>query len=260
MASELTQPEQTETSGRAKRRLPSRAAPPSSGRAMTVATLIYRELRADIVEMRRPPGEAISEKDIAQKHGVSRTPVREALLRLSNDGLLEIFPQSGTFVSRIPVQQLPEAIVIRRALEEAAARYAAEHATPRDMQNLADNISLQIRAAQAMDIYGFFDADDEFHALLAAASGYPGLWRQVQQVKVQVDRYRRLTLPVPGRMLSVIPEHQAIADAIAVRNGTAAAMAMREHMTFLQSSISALRDLNPDYFADFPREEDSDDL
>ena len=82
------------------------------------------------MSLQRRPGEAISEAQIALSFGVSRTPVREAILKLSDEGLLEIYPQSGIFVSRIPVDALPEAIIIRKALEETTARLAAERATP----------------------------------------------------------------------------------------------------------------------------------
>ncbi len=258
MASDLTHHD--DTVGRAKRRSPPASAARPVGRTVTAATLVYRELRADIVAMHRRPGDPISEKEIAQAHGLSRTPVREALLRLANEGLVEIFPQSGTIVSRIPIRSLPEAIVIRMALEEAAVRYAAERASEQDLLGIQDNLAWQMRMAEAGDIPGFFEADDAFHALIASASGYPGLWRQAQQVKVQIDRYRRLTLPVPGRIMVVIPEHIAIADAISARNGEAAAAAMRKHLEFLQDTIATLRDLTPDYFVDYPDTEDRDEF
>src|SRR3954468_19019276 len=98
-------------------------------RAATAASRIYSDLRVELVSLQRRPGEVISEAQIALSYGVSRTPVREAILKLADEGLLEIFPQSGIFVSRIPMAALPEAIIIRRALEETTARLAAERVT-----------------------------------------------------------------------------------------------------------------------------------
>ena len=98
-------------------------------RTATASARIYSELRSELVSLQRRPGEVISEAGIALSYGVSRTPVREAILKLADEGLLEIFPQSGIFVSRIPVAALPEAIIIRKALEETTARLAAERAT-----------------------------------------------------------------------------------------------------------------------------------
>ena len=96
--------------------------PPSSQeiggrlRRVTAAGAIYERLHADIVSLRMPPGMLLQEKRIAEEFGVSRTPVREALLRLSEGGLVDIFPQSGTVVSRVPVSVIPDGVVVRTAL------------------------------------------------------------------------------------------------------------------------------------------------
>src|SRR5579871_3176613 len=105
-------------------------------RSATAAARIYADLRAEMVSLARRPGEAISEGEIASCYGVSRTPVREAILKLSDEGLVEIFPQSGIIVSRIPIAALPESIIIRKALEETTARFAAERATPSQILTL----------------------------------------------------------------------------------------------------------------------------
>src|ERR1700722_1556302 len=112
-------------------------------RGATAASRIYSELRIELVPLRRSPGEAISEAEIALSYGVSRAPVREAILRLSDEGLLEIFPQSGIFVSRIPVAALPEAIIIRKALEETTARLSAERATSSQILGLRATVERQ---------------------------------------------------------------------------------------------------------------------
>ena len=177
--------------------------PPRGGSA---AHLIYREVREEIVSLRRKPGEPIVERQIALKRGVSRTPVREALLRLSDEALVDIFPQSGTFVARIPVSALPEAILMRTALEQTTARLAAERADAAEVARLNGLIDRQRRLAARGERDRFHAADEAFHAAIAAAAGHPGIWRFIEQVKIQVDRYRRLTLPVPGRMGQVVDE------------------------------------------------------
>src|ERR1700680_1824798 len=120
-------------------------------RAATAASRIYSDLRAEMVSLRRRPGEAISEAEIALSYGVSRTPVREAILKLSDEGLVEIFPQSGIFVSRIPLAALPEAIIIRKALEETTARLAAERATSSQILILHAILARQREANVAED-------------------------------------------------------------------------------------------------------------
>jgi len=200
--------------------------------------------------MRRRPGEPISEKEIALAHGVSRTPVREALLRLADDLLVDIRPQSGTFVARIPLAALPEAILVRKALEDLTVRLAAERATEAHVAGLREIVEQQRRTARRGDRDRFHEADEAFHAAIADAAGHPGIWLLVEQVKVHVDRYRRLTLPVPGRMEQVIEEHRTIMAAIEARDPLRASACMIEHLEQLRVSIPDVRDLNPDYFVD----------
>jgi DNA-binding GntR family transcriptional regulator len=229
---------------------PAPSRPAGRPRANTAAHLVYRTLRDDIVAMRRKPGEPIVEREIALARGVSRTPVREALLRLADEDLVEIFPQSGTFVARIPVNALPEAILMRTALEQTTARLAAERADARQVARLRELLERQRRIQSRGDRDRFHEADEAFHAAIAAAAGHPGIWRFIEQVKIQVDRYRRLTLPVPGRMRQVLTEHAAIVAAIEAHDQSAAAAAMAAHLENLRASIGDVRDLNPDYFVD----------
>jgi DNA-binding GntR family transcriptional regulator len=217
-------------------------------RGATVSVAIYRDLRTDIVSLRRKPGEVISEKQIAEAHGVSRTPVREAVLKLADEGLIEIFPQSGTFVARIPVAALPEAIAIRRVLEEATVRYAAGRATRSQIARLRACLELQREREAECDHEGFHQADEAFHAQIAEIAGYPGFWTLIQQVKVQVDRYRRLTLPVRGRMGRVVVEHEAVVDAIADHDADRAARAITAHLDDLQLTIADAQKAHPLYF------------
>ena len=217
-------------------------------RAATAASRIYSDLRSELVSLQRRPGEVISEAQIAHSFGVSRTPVREAILKLSDEGLLEIYPQSGIFVSRIPVAALPEAIIIRKALEETTARMAAERATPSQILALRSVLERQREASAAGDSETFHQADEVFHATVAEVAGYPGIWKFIQQVKVQVDRYRRLTLPQSGRIPKVIIEHDAVVNAIEAHDGERARRAMGVHLESLLDNISATRHINPEFF------------
>src|SRR5690606_11520227 len=141
-------------------------------------------------------------------------PAREAMQRLADEGLVEIFPQSGTFVARIPYEELPEAMVIRKALEKTTASMAATMVTRSQVLTLASVIEQQREAAEADNPSAFHRGDELFHAKLAEIAGYPGIWKLVLQVKTQVDRFRRLTLVLPHRMVGVIDEHTKIPAAI----------------------------------------------
>ena len=233
---------------RSGRRLPPRRQ--AGGTRATVAAAIYAELREEIVSLRRRPGEAVVEKEIAAAYRVSRTPVREAVLRLADEGLVEIFPQSGTFVARIPVSALPEAIVVRKALEETTARLAAERATREQVAAIDAILKRQREAAGQGDREAFHAADEAFHAAVAEAAGHPRIWTLVQQVKVQVDRFRQLTLPQKGRMALVVREHAAVAAAIRRRDPETAAKRMGAHLERLLGDIDGIQHLNPDYFVE----------
>jgi DNA-binding GntR family transcriptional regulator len=200
------------------------------GRSATAAARVHERLREDILSLALPPGSSLSENDLARSFGVSRTPVREALLRLSDENLVEIVPKSGTTVSRIPYAKLGEAIVIRRALEEVAVRKAAERASKSQITGLHAIIERQREAELANDAEAFHNADEALHAAIAEAAGYPGIWVLVRQVKFHVDRFRRLTLPQVGRIARVIEEHEAVVDAIARHDGEAALRAMDHHL------------------------------
>ena len=217
-------------------------------RAATASARIYSDLRAELVSLQRRPGEVVSEAEIALSYGVSRTPVREAILKLSDEGLLEIFPQSGIFVSRIPLAALPEAIIVRKALEATTAQLAAERATASQILVLHAILERQREANAARNREAFHHADELFHATIAETAGYPGIWTLIQQVKLHVDRYRRLTLPQAGRIGRVIVEHEAVLEAIESHDPSAARNAMEIHLENLLVNISATQNVNPEFF------------
>jgi DNA-binding GntR family transcriptional regulator len=237
-------------SGAARARLDVPSGFAATVNAPKIATRIHNRLRDDIVALRLEPGAVVSEKELSLTYGAGRTPVREALLRLADEGLVEIVPKSGTRVTRIPASRLPEAIIIRKALEDVTTRAAAERATTSDLMELGVILQRQWEAAEANDETAFHAADEMFHAGIAIAAGYPGIWTLVQQVKTQVDRYRLLTLPEEGRMSRVQKDHADVLAALRARNADAAAAAMAAHLDQLRLDIDTIRGRYPDYFAD----------
>lgn len=229
------------------------AFPPSSEggrrpRRVTTAAAIYERLHADIVSLRMPPGMALQEKRIAEEFGVSRTPVREALLRLSEGGLVDIYPQSGTVVSRVPVSAIPEAVLVRKALEGTTVESAAASATAADIARLDAIIARQKAHAAVDNTSNFHEEDEAFHEAITQIAGYPGIWAILKMVKIQIDRARRLTLPALGRMETVVNEHIIIRDAIAAHDAVAAKEAMIHHLSAVIPDVAELRLRYPDYF------------
>ncbi|MBV9078709.1 MAG: GntR family transcriptional regulator [Methylobacteriaceae bacterium] len=225
-----------------------RAEPQGGPLRQTAAAAIARTLRDEIVAMRLLPGAPLSDRELALRFGVSRTPLREALIRLAEEGLVEIRPQSGTAVARIPLGAIPEAVVIRQALEGATVELAAARGPELGTDRLAATIARQEACAAASDQDSFHEADEAFHETVAALSGHPGIWRVVRQAKRQIDRCRRLTLPALGRMGQVIAEHRIILGAIEAGDVPAAREAMRAHLAAVLPDARLLAERHPDYF------------
>ncbi len=221
---------------------------PPHRRALTAASAICNELRDAIVALELEPGTPLSEKELTERFGVSRTPIREALIRLAEEGLVDIRPQSGTFVSRIPLSAIPEAVIVRQALEGALVEMAALRSDEGGSATLDRAIERQEAFARLDDRAAFHEADEAFHETIAALSGHPGVWRTVRQAKLQIDRCRRLTLPELGRMNQVIGEHRVIADAVRIGDAGAARNAMAAHLQAVLPDARILARSHPAYF------------
>lgn len=247
-----------------KRRAPN--APPAAhswtrtGKVLKHSELIHDDLQREIISATLAPGTPVTEKELAQRYGVSRTPAREALLRLAEERLVEVVPKSGTFVSRISLSMLRESMAARKALEGVTVRAAARNASQSQVMQLRAIIQRQQEDAEAGNEAAFHKSDEEFHAALATAGNYDGIWDLILQVKIHIDRYRLLTLPQPGRMQLVVQEHKAIIEAIAQRDGGEAVARMEGHLDRLRLDIAVFRDLWPSYFIyDLDRDEDGPD-
>jgi DNA-binding GntR family transcriptional regulator len=194
------------------------------------------------------PGQQLSENELADALGVSRTPIREALVRLQDDGLVEIVPQLGTFVSLISDDGVGDAKFIREALECAAIRLAAERATKSDVQMLNGILSRQAEVSKSEDYDRWYILDDEFHAALAGLSGHDAAWTIAQRANGQLHRVRRLSLPQPRYMMGMIAEHKLIVEALRRNDPDAAEIALRHHLQMDLSTLPAIREEHPDYF------------
>lgn len=214
------------------------------------ATLVYRALHSDIVSLRLKPGQALLDRELEARFGVSRTPIREAILRLADERLVDIFPQSGTFVARIPVRALFEAILIRKALEETIVRIVVQTGNPAQFEALAANLAALEAAALVQDRPLFHDLDTAFHEGVASIAGFPGIWHAIQQVKVQIDRYRLLTLPEEGRLSRVVEEHAAVLQAMRAGDAERAVAAMGHHLGQMLGELKERGRLDPAFFID----------
>lgn len=211
-----------------------------SGRAGSIAEQVFRTLRASIVTMRMTPATALSEQDIADRLKVSRQPVREAFIKLSEIGLVRVLPQRGTFVMKISAKAVTDARFVREAVECAIARRACEGIAKAAIDALRATIADQRAAAKATDLEGFFVLDDAFHRGLAGAAECTYAWKVIEEAKAQMDRVRFLSVPDATPMDRLIVQHQKILDAIAAGRASAAEQAMRDHLREILSSLPRL--------------------
>jgi DNA-binding GntR family transcriptional regulator len=219
-----------------------------NSRGSSVRAQVYAIAQEEIVALEFKPGQPLSEKELSLRYGVSRTPVREALLQLEDESLVEIYPQAGTFVSRISVHGVTEAQFIREALECAALRAAVGHLGSADVKRLESNLERQRDAHAAHDVDTFYILDEAFHQAIVEHSGYPGVWRFAQRAKVHLNRARRLSLPAISTIGALIDQHATILEHIAGNDVASAEQALQTHLRMVLHDLPALQREYPDYF------------
>jgi DNA-binding GntR family transcriptional regulator len=210
-------------------------------------TVVHRELRQRIVTLSLPPGAPLSENELAAELAVSRTPVREALLLLAEEDLVQIFPQLGSFVSRVDLRRVSDAQFVREAIEVASLAQAVEKLDEAALDGLRKLLADQ-RAARR-DTERFFELDERFHHQLLAAGGHGDAWRVVVSAKAHLDRARRLGLRTVSPVPALIDQHTAIVDALTEGDPDAAVSAMRTHLRLVFSDVERIRDTSPELFA-----------
>ena len=216
----------------------------------SIAEQVFRTLRSSIVTMQLTPATALSEQEIADRLEVSRQPVREAFIKLSEIGLVRVLPQRGTYVVKISAKAVTDARFVREAVECAIARRAAEGIAKPAVDALRAVIADQRKAARRGDAEQFFVLDEAFHRGLAQAADCTYAWKVIEEAKAQMDRVRFLSIPDATPTERLIAQHQAILDAIAARRGAAAEQAMKDHLREILKSLPRLSQAFPDMFED----------
>jgi DNA-binding GntR family transcriptional regulator len=209
---------------------------------------VYSVLRDCIVDLRLPPRFPLSEKDIAEVLGVSRTPVREALIRLSEEGLIDIYPQYGTFVAPMRISYINDAYFIRDSLECSIIAKVAAEADPALIGVVEDLIAQQSAAADAHDYNGFYALDERMHQAFSVACGREAVWRFIQNAKIHLDRVRRLILPHDLQVRRPLDEHRQILAALKAGSAEQAVAAMKHHIAGFYRRLPQTRERHPEMF------------
>lgn len=206
-------------------------------RSSRLASQVFAHLRESIVRGEFPPNTPLSEQKLCERLEVSRTPVREALINLADEGLVVIYPQLGTFVAPISLEAVRIGQYVREHLECALIGDAVRRLDETGILRLRDNIK---RQAHAPSLEEFYNLDNEFHALIAELSGFAGVWNVVLRAKTQFDRVRYQNVQEPGRPAEILNEHRTIAEALIARNADEAQRALRQHLRAVFATIEKL--------------------
>ncbi len=224
--------------------LPARAREGSKGGAGFVCEV----LRAEIISLALAPGAVLSRQELQDRFGFSSTPIRDALMRLQEEGLVEIFPQHATVVSLIDIARARQGQFLRRSVELELVRELALQPEMNLVEKLRSLIRQQTAFSDLNETAAFAAADQAFHRAMYEARGMSELWHLVRRQSGHIDRLRNLHLPRAGKMGEILADHGAIVDAIAAGQPEAAQEALRIHLSHSLEFVDKLRQSNPEYF------------
>ncbi|HEY2020097.1 GntR family transcriptional regulator [Paraburkholderia sp.] len=219
-------------------------------RSRHAAPQIFERLREMILSLELTPGTVLSRIELANQYGLSQTPVRDALMKLGEEGLVDIYPQHATVVSQINVASALQAHFLRRSIELEVVRTLAERRDVVLIAQLRATIAGQTQLLDLKNYEQFALLDQTFHRQMYEAAGVPQLWDLVRRLSGHIDRLRRLNLPVEGKTLAVVRGHTAIVDAIEKGDAKAAQVALREHLSGTLSQVDQIRASHPNFLAD----------
>lgn len=214
----------------------------------SAAARVYSALRAQIISLELLPDTTLVRNDIAEAFGVSQSPVREAIQRLEQEGLVISYPQSRTVVSKIDVVHARETQFLRISVELEVAQTLACKGDPALLASTTRLLRMQKLAGDDRDIGEFTTLDRLFHLSLFEAAGVRALWHLISDRSGHIDRLRRLNLPDPGKIAQVIRDHENILAAISSGNRESVESAVRTHLSGTLAATQKIMEQHPEYF------------
>lgn len=218
-------------------------------RKESTADHVFRVIREKIVSMDLKPHQQISRTELAKAFGVSQTPVREALLRLEEVGLVDVIPQSKTEIAPIDSRRITETQFLRRALEIEVCLTVADRITQYELSAIQDRITHQEALVNDDSrMSEFLKLDRQFHRSLFQVADQESLHDLILDRSVHLDRLRRLQLPLKGKRERIIADHKRIFDAVVSREYRLIIEAIHAHLPAVPWALEELRAAHPDYF------------
>ncbi|MDB6455094.1 GntR family transcriptional regulator [Falsirhodobacter sp. 20TX0035] len=205
-------------------------------------------LRAEITGLVLVPGQVLSRPALQERFGLSSTPLRDALIRLEGEGLVEIRPQSRTTVSLIDLEAAHRAHILRRALDMEVAQLVLSADAGPTLDAMAAVLERQAQLLGPDDRDAFDALDTEFHLLQYLCVGMEELWRMTQARSGHINRIRRMNLAARDNTSRILEDHRAIHAALVAGDPAGVAQAVRHHLTRSANTVGPLREVNPSFF------------
>lgn len=222
--------------------------------ASSMREYVYLHIREEILNLKLEPGTNLSEKEVSDRLQVSRTPVREAFLKLAQEGLLEVFPQKGTQVALIDLDLVEEARFMREQLERAVVQLACEQFPNEKILDLELNLNNQGLCIQHKDHRKLFELDEEFHRTIFEGCNKKRIWLAMQPMNTHFNRIRMLRLAKKYNWEHILLQHQRILQVIKDKDAAMGQRIISEHLKLVKYDQEELKKLNPEYFYPSPRQ------
>lgn len=200
--------------------------------------VVFNTLRQAILKGELEPGERLMEIQLADRLGVSRTPIREAIRKLELEGLVLMIPRKGAEVAKISEKSLRDVLEVRRSLDELAIELAIQRMTEEDLQKLEEAQKSFRKAVQSGDAMTIAESDEHYHDIIYNATGNSRLVQILNNLREQMYRYRLEYIKDEDKRQILVVEHEQILKAIQGRRVTEAKIAIREHIDNQEITVS----------------------
>lgn len=216
--------------------------------SFNIGDSVYYTLRKNIVALNLKPGEVLSIKDISDKWNVSRSPVRDALIKLEKEGLVDIIPQKGTIVSKIDLKRVAEERFLRESLEENAIRLFIKGYKESDIAILRHYVEMQQQSIKDNDYASFLAFDDNFHSVFFKSIDKNMCWEIIESMSGHYKRIRLMSLWDDKILSNVVIQHQEILENICDNNLNGVTEILKNHLSKISIEEMELIKKYPDFF------------
>lgn len=215
----------------------------------------YNIIVKKIINAEYKPGQKISEKKIEQDINIGRTPVREALLQLRQENMINVIPQSGTYISKIDIQEVLDARFVRASVEQRVMRNAATiDLSPEQATHLNNILAKEHTLMQENNFPQFLTSDDEFHQYFYLITNHERIWEWIKKINIQFDRFRFLRLKVDGLSWDgLVEQHEAIFNAVKAKDINEVERLTANHLHLMVKEEHSLIDKFPNYFINYSK-------